>query len=272
MTVLVLGATGKTGRRVVAELERRGASVRAASRSSPAFFEWRRPDSWQCVLEGARAAYVVDSQLPDSAKSLAAFVVAAGDAGISRLVLLSSRDAAVSGGVDWLASERAVQESPLEWTILRPTWFMQNFSEWEVLRNAVAAGVVPSVAGAGLEPFVDAADIAEVAAAALTEEGHAGETYEPSGPELLTFDDAVCAIGSATRTSVTVLRLRPGDYARRLRGEGVDDGTIEALLTLGRWIREGRNAHLSDGVQRALGREPRGFSAYAREAAQARRW
>ncbi len=270
--ILVLGATGKTGRRVVAHLEQRGAPVRAASRRSATHFDWRDRDTWAPALDGVRAVYLVDSQAPDAAETLGAFSARAVEAGVARLVLLSSRDAGVSGGLTWLDGERAVREAGAEWTILRPTWFMQNFSEEPYLRDPVKAGTLTLSTGSGLEPFIDAEDIAEVAATVLTEPGHGGQIYELSGPRSLTFADALAEIATATGRDLRHVQVSGQEYAALAAEQGSSPGLIEALVLLFGWIEEGRNAHLSDGVRRVLGRDPRDFTDYAKTAAATGVW
>ncbi len=272
MSVLVLGATGKTGRRVATRLRQRGVAVRAASRTGPTRFDWSDQQTWAPALDGVQAAYLVDSQGADAAETLGAFSALAAASGVERLVLLSSRDAAVSGGQAWLGSERAVQDAGADWTILRPTWFMQNFSEWSVLREAVVQGTVTLPAGDGLEPFIDADDIAEVAATVLTESGHAGQKYALSGPRLLTFGAAVEAIAAATGRDIHYVPISSAEYAAHATEHAMSPELTEVLNLLCGWISAGRNAHLSDGVQRVLGREPGDFTAYARAAATTGVW
>src|SRR5690606_950879 len=146
-------------------------------------FDWYDYDTWEPALAGATAVYLVDSQGPEAAGLMAAFSRAAVERGVRRLVLLSSRDWRVIGD----AVERAVTESGGAWTILRPTWFAQNFSEDPMLSEPVDAGLVELSTGDGLEPFVHADDIADVAAEVLLHDGHAGRTYELSGPRLMSF-------------------------------------------------------------------------------------
>ena len=259
--ILVIGGTGKTGRRIVERLGRRS---RAASRSGPTPFDWADERTWGPALDGVAAAYVVDSQRPEAAAQLARFA----ERGVRRLVFLSARDWGVSGGDEHLACERAIQASGGEWTILRPTWFMQNFSE-SYLHAPVMDGRLVLPAGDGREPFVDAEDIAAVAAAALTEDGHAGRTYELSGPEALTFAEAAAAIAAAGGRGLAYVDVSDEEYAAYLAERGASAEDISLLTTLFGWIRAGRNEHVSDGVQRVLGRAPGDFTSFARAAAGA---
>ena len=127
-------------------------------------------------------------------------------------------------------------------------------------------------AGDTPEPFVDADDIADVAVAALTEDGHVGEVYELTGPRLLTFADAVGEIAEATGREIRYVPASIEDFAASLDEQGVPGEWIELLVYLFQEVLDGRNAHLADGVQRALGREPKDFADYARDAAATDVW
>jgi len=258
--ILVLGGTGKTGRRVAARLRTRGAEVRAASRRGETRFDWYDYDTWEPALAGATAVYLVDSQGPEAAGLMAAFSRAAVERGARRLVLLSSRDWPVIGD----AVERAVTESGGAWTILRPTWFAQNFSEDPMLSEPVDAGLVELSTGDGLEPFVHADDIADVAAEVLLHDGHAGRTYELSGPRLMSFGDAVGEIAAATGREIRYVPVSPEEHAARLTARGYHADHVALVNRLFAEISAGTNAHLSDGVRQVLRREPRDFSEYVK--------
>jgi uncharacterized protein YbjT (DUF2867 family) len=249
-TVLVLGATGKTGRRVTALL---GPAARPASRSSATRFDWSERETWEPALAGITAVYVVP---PDNPAQLAEFVPLAVKSGVTRLVLLSMR-----GAPDDDPFEAAVKESGVEWTILRPTWFMQNFDE-DLFAAPVQHGELAVPAGQGVHPFIDVLDIAEVAVAALTRPGHAGQTYDLSGPEALSFAEMLARIVEVTGNPVLYTDVAPEDFAASLRGLGYSDEIADLVTMLLVRIRTGAEAHLSDGVQRVLGREPRTFTDY----------
>lgn len=271
-SILVLGATGKTGRHVASQLQHRGVRVRAASRSGSTRFNWDDDGTWAPALDGVQAAYLVDSQAPDAARTLGAFGALAVASGVERMVLLSNRDWAVSGDEELHAGERALQRFGCEWTILRPTWFAQNFSESSYLRDPVLDGEVMLPAGDGLEPFIDAEDIAAVAVAALTEDGHAGQIYELSGPRLLSFGAAVKEIAEATGRDIRYVAATRDAYLAHAVDRGMSPEFADVVTMLCGWISEGRNAHLSDGVQRVLGREPRDFTDYVKATAASGVW
>ncbi|WP_066949255.1 NAD(P)H-binding protein [Microtetraspora fusca] len=267
--ILVLGGTGKTGRRVVTRLQERDLPVRIGSRSGDPAFDWEDPATWAPALRDVGAVYVSyypDLAVPGAPEAVGAFARLAVASGARRLVLLSGR-----GEEEAQAAERALIDSEADWTILRAAWFDQNFSE-NYLLEPVLAGHVVLPAGDVAEPFVDADDIADVAVAALTEDGHSGQIYELTGPRLLTFADAVAAIAAASDREIGFTRVSPEDYASALAAEGVPGDVIDLLIYLFTTVLDGRNASLGDGVRRALGRSPRDFADYAREAAATGVW
>lgn len=271
--VLVLGGTGKTGSRVAQRLAAQGHAVRLGSRRGAPPFDWQRPEGWTAALHGAAAAYIAyqpDLAAPGAKAAVRDFVGQALANGVRRLVLLTGR-----GEPQAQAAERAFQElagrAGADWTVLRASWFAQNFSE-SLLLPAVLGGEVALPAGDTGEPFVDAGDIADIAVAALTGDGHAGRVYDVTGPRLLSFAEAVAEIARARGRPLRYTRLDPAGYADLLRWHQVPEAEVELLLTLFGTLLDGRNAHLGDGVQQALGRPPRDFADYAQETASAGIW
>jgi uncharacterized protein YbjT (DUF2867 family) len=279
-TVLVLGASGKTGRRIVPRLEQRGARVKAAHRSGPTPFDWADQSTWKAALAGVDAVYMVDPAYVDlgdapgghSTELIARFGELARNAGAARVVLLSARDLSRLGDPELIASEGAIQTTGLDWTILRPTWFMQNFAEMELFSEQIEHGDLRLNTGQGREPFIDVADLADVAVATLLEGRHASQIYEISGPQPLTFGEAVEAIAAATGREISFTPVAPSAAVGALAANGLSGEFAEFLAMLFDRIDEEANADLSDGVQRVLGREPRDFATYAREAAAAGAW
>jgi uncharacterized protein YbjT (DUF2867 family) len=265
-TVLVHG--GKTGRRVVKRLEARGVSVRVGSRSGEPPFDWDDRSTWAPVLEGVGSAFISHrlDALPGAAEAVGAFAELAVAKGVRRQVLQGGRGEPESERV-----EAAARDSGAELTILRSTWFAQNFSEGGFL-DFVLAGEVALPAGDTPEPFVDAEDIADVAVAALTEEGHEGELYELTGPRLLTFEEAVGEIARAANREIRYVPVSMAEFESLLAEQEVPAESAWLLTFLFGEVLDGRNAHLTDGVQRALGREPKDFRDYARDAAATGVW
>ena len=267
---LVAGGTGKTGRRVAAGLQRRGVPTRIASRSGHPAFAWEDRATWAPVLDGVRAAYLAffpDLAVPGAAETVGAFAATAREAGVERLVLLSGR-----GEDEAQHAEAAVRAAGLPTTVIRASWFMQNFGE-SFLLDAVRDGTVAlPVAATVPEPFVDADDIAAIAVAALTEDGHAGALYEVTGPRLLTFAETVAEIGAATGRELTYMSVPLEAYASEAAAQGVPPEMIDLLTYLFTEVLDGRNASVTDGVQRALGRPPRDFAGYVADTAATGAW
>lgn len=199
--------------------------------------------------------------------------------GVRRLVLASGRGiddpdyAKDSGGVreGVLDSEAAVRESGLEWTISRPGWFAQNFSEG-FFADGIRAGELRLPAGDGAAGFVDAEDIAAVVVAALTDDRHAGRIYELSGPRAVTLAEAVATISEATGRDIRYVPLSVEEYVVELVRQGVPPADARAFADVVEPLGKGTDAYVSDGVQRALGRPPRTFAEFARSTAAAGGW
>ncbi|MGH2919277.1 MAG: NAD(P)H-binding protein [Solirubrobacteraceae bacterium] len=266
---LVLGGTGKTGRRVLERLQARGLPTRAGSRSGEPAFDWEDRSTWTPALEGVTQAYVSyfpDLAVPGAADAVGAFARLAVDSGVGRLVLLSGR-----GEEEAQRAERLVQEAGADWTIVRCSWFCQNFSESFFLESALAGEVALPV-GDVPEPFVDVEDIADVAVAALTQDGHGGQVYELTGPRLLTFAEAVAEIGAASDRTIGFVPVPLDAFAGAMLEQDVPADVVSLMRYLFTEVLDGRNAYLADGVQRALHREPRDFADFARRAAATGVW
>lgn len=266
---LVLGGTGKTGSRVAAGLRERHLPVRIGSRSGSPAFDWDLPDTWGPALDGVGAvylAYAPDAGLPGAADTIGAFAQQAARSGVRRIVVLTGR-----GEPGALRSEEAVQQSGVDWSVVRSSFFAQNFSE-DVFVSSISAGVLAFPGGQVAEPFIDVQDIADVAVAALTEAGHSGCVYEVTGPQLITFADAVGEIGRATGREIRYLPISAAELAAGLISDGAPPEFAEPFAELLAEVLDGRNARLADGVQRALGRPPRTFADYVARTAASGVW
>ncbi len=266
---LILGATGKTGSRIVERLTGRGIKVRLGSRAAKPSFDWGDQGSWDRVLNGVTTmylSYAPDLAIPGATTAVRALVNRAVKRGVQRVVLLSGR-----GEEEAQLCENIVQQSGLEWTIVRASWFNQNFSEGEFL-GMVLDGTIALPAGDVAEPFVDADDIADVAVAALSEDGHVGKLYEVTGPRLLTFGEASQEIGFACGRDIHYIQTPTEAFAASIAEVGMPDEIAWLLDYLFSTVLDGRNACLGDGVQRALGREPTDFADYARRVAATGLW
>jgi uncharacterized protein YbjT (DUF2867 family) len=268
-TTLILGGRGKTGRRVAARLAARGRPLRIGSRSGDPPFDWEDRATWAPLLRDVGAAYVSyypDLAFPGAAATVRAFTQLAVEHGVRRLVLLSGR-----GEPAAQAAEQEARATTAALTIVRASFMNQNFSE-SIWLEPVRSGELAVPAGDVAEPFVDAEDIADVAVAALTDDRHAGQLYEVTGPRLLTFAEATAEIAAATGREVRYVPVSSEQFAAAMTGSGVPADLVGGLTELFAEVLDGHNAYLTDGVRRALGREPRDFRDFARDAAAAGIW
>ncbi len=251
-TVLVTGSTGKVGRRLIPLLARRGMTVRAASRSplpqragiEPARFDWTDESTYETARKGVDAMFLVAGPIPQlqHAAYIRALLDGAAATGVERVVLLSTY------GVDQAPPENplrrielAVESSGVPCTILRPAAFMQNFSEGLRWRESLAEGIrerdeIADPGGDGVISYVSAEDIAAVAAAALTGDGHDGKAYTPVGPEPLTLTQVAEHISWVTGRRIRYVETDPG------RGRATGDRRAQqpALRLRARLRRAGR--------------------------------
>jgi uncharacterized protein YbjT (DUF2867 family) len=267
-TILVIGSTGKTGSRVAAKLADLGHSVRHGSRRSSTPFDWEKPATWPAALAGVQAIYITyfpDMAFPGAEENIEALTKLAADAGVRRLVLLSGRS-------EYHAQrcEEIVRNSGLEYTLVRAAWFAQNFSEG-YLREPALAGVVALPAGNIREPIIDVDDIADVAVAALTKQGHNEQLYEVTGPRLMSFDEIASALSVAMGSSVHYQSITLEAFHAEMKTIG-GELIADVLKGVCRETLDGRNEWVGDGIQRALGREPRDFVEFCQAAAAAGAW
>ena len=267
--VLVLGGTGKVGRRIAARLTDRGVPVRIGARTAAPAFDWNDPATWRKVLHGVQnvfISYAPDIAVPGAPQAVAEFTQQAATQGVARVVLLSGR-----GEPEAEAAERLVQDGPLPWTILRCSWFAQNFSEAFLLDPVLGGEVALPVDGV-TEPFVDCDDIAEVATEALLDDRHAGQLYELTGPRLLTFGDAIREIARAAKRPIRFTAIPLEEFTDGLAAAGLSRDEVSLVSYLFATVLDGRNSSLTNGVEQALGRPPRDFADYARETAKTGIW
>ncbi|PYE11978.1 uncharacterized protein YbjT (DUF2867 family) [Williamsia limnetica] len=271
-TILVIGATGKTGRRVTARLRLLGEQVRPVSRSSAIPFDWSDPRTWDAALDGASSAYLVP---PVEIGPIDHFIDRAQSVGVRRVALLSGRAADSWGdsafGLDMRAAERAVHASSLDWTIVRSSNFSQNFSE-EVLLEPLLRGELAAPPGEVPEPFVDIEDVAAVAAQVLTTPGHEGQTYELTGPRGITFGEAVGLIAAASGRTITYRQITPGQYAQSLTEQGLTREEADTIAEMYVLMERGLISETTDDVHRLLGRPAATFEDYVIRTAADGRW
>ncbi|ANT48804.1 NAD(P)H-binding protein [Mesorhizobium amorphae] len=266
---LILGGTGKIGRRIVERLTARGLPVRIGSRSGAPSFDWEDDATWAPAMQGVGAVYISyypDLSVPGAAEAVGSLANLAVQNGIKRLVLLSGR-----GETEAQRAEEMLKDSGADWTILRCAWFAQNFSESFLLDPLLEGEVQLPVGNVG-EPFVDADDIADAAVTALTQQGHVGQLYELTGPRLLSFADAIAEIGRAAGRDIRFKQISHAEFAAAIAAHELPAEFAWLLNELFTEVLDGRNEALTDGVQRVLGRAPKDFSAYTTETAASGIW
>jgi uncharacterized protein YbjT (DUF2867 family) len=268
LTVVVTGASGRTGSRVAQAARAAGLTVRAASRGRG--FDWEDPTTWAQTLRDADAAYLMypsDVGSPAAAEGIGALAREAVGLGVRRLVLLSGR-----GEDQAVPTEAALKASGADWTIVRATWFAQNFSEGPLVEG-LRHGELVFPAGEVREPFVDVRDIADVVVAVLLSgDRYVGRTLELTGPRLLSWREAVAEIAEATGRELTYTPVAPRAYGDQLAAFGVPPEDVKLLVEVFDAFLDGRNAHLTSDVHEVLGRAPRDFGDFVREAAAAGAW
>jgi len=262
-TTVILGGAGKTGRRVADRLARKGVPSRLASRSTAIPFDWNDESTWEAAVAGASAVYVTyypDLAVPLAAGNVRRLAGLAADSGVGKLVLLAGR-----GEPQVHPAEEAIRESGVAFTILECAFFNQNFDEGWV---QPVDDVIAFPGGSTLEPFIDCDDIADVAVEALTDPRHDGKTYELTGPRTLSFGEAVETLARASGRPLRYGAVSLEEYGEAL-SNALQPDEVKFFLELFGWLMDGHNAFTTDGVRRVLGREPKDFRDYAREAAGA---
>ncbi|HEY9366548.1 MAG TPA: NmrA family NAD(P)-binding protein [Agromyces sp.] len=263
----VIGSTGKTGRRVADLLEAEGSTVRRLARSTSPAFDWESPEHWADALQSVDrvyAAYVPDLAAPGSEAAIARLAEVADDAGVERIVLLSGR-----GEDGARRCEDILLASNVPATIVRASWFAQNFTEG-MLSDAAVTGVLALPAADVREPFIDVDDVAAVAVAALTGAGsdHENRVHEVTGPESLTFAEVAAIMSETTGREITYVPMGFDEFHAAVAAEAGE--AVATLLTeLCRETFDGRNVLPTDGVAAALGRPPRDLRSVLQAAAAA---
>ncbi|WP_438290590.1 NmrA family NAD(P)-binding protein [Streptomyces sp. HUAS TT7] len=270
---LAIGATGTTGRRVAAGLIAEGHRVKAAGRRATPVegaeavrFDWHEPTTWDGAVEGADRVYLVPPiGSSDPAAVMLPFLRRARTAGVHRAVLLSS-SAIPAGGPAVGQVHEALPGLFEQWAVLRPSWFMQNFTgSTPHARSIREDGAILTASGDGRVGFVDAVDIAAVAVRALTDEQAPNTDLILTGPQTLTYSDVAATIAEVTGRPVVHRQLTFEQLRDRWAAEiPLEFATM--LAGMDRAIAEGAEDRISDTVQRLTGRPPGTFRAFAERA------
>lgn len=267
--IAVFGATGKTGARVITQLQQLGYSPLARSRKSEITFDWQDRTTWSAALEGVDSAYVTyypDLAVPQAKDDMEVFVAMAKAQGIKHLVLLSGR-----GEDGAKQAEDVVRNSGMEWNIVRASWFMQNFSE-SFMADGLRDGHLVLPQHSAIEPFIDVEDIAEVAVAALTRPDLRNQLLEITGPALLSFTDCVETISQAAERQIGFQTVPTHAYISAAKAEGLTEDMAWLIQELFDNVLDGRNQWTTDTVEKVLGRPAKSFQQYVEDTAPSGVW
>jgi len=261
--ILVIGGTGKTGRKVVQRLNALQQNVRVGSRNANPSFDWEKPDTWSAAMEGMEKMYVTfqpDLAVPGALEAIEALTKQAKHSGIKKIVLLSGK-----GEREAELCEQVVINSAIDHTIIRASWFNQNFSESFFLDPIIAGHVALPQAEAKV-PYVDTDDIADVAVEVLMNDKHNGQIYELTGPELLTFPEVISEIAHATGRTIEFTPISLIAYTKMLEDFGVPSDYIWLINYLFTEVLAAKeNEVITKDIEKVLGRQPKSFSEYVKE-------
>ena len=268
--ILVIGGKGKTGSRVVKLLnEKPNITIRLGSRSSEIPFDWEKPETWSLALKDIDSVYITfqpDLAIPSAPETIQKFALLATKLGVEKMVLLSGR-----GEKEAQICEEIVKATAQKWTVVRASWFNQNFSE-SIFLEPLLAGFVALPQANVLEPFIDANDIAEVVTEALLNDKHNGQTYELTGPRLLSFEQAVNEIAKVIKKEIVFESLTIEKYINMLREYQVPEDEIWLINYLFSEVMDGRNSSTTNDIEKVLGRKATDFSEYVKETAKTGVW
>ncbi len=268
--ILVIGGTGKTGRRVVEQLKNKGIEPRIGSRNVTPGFDWNDKSTWVKSLEGIERMYVTyypDLAIPGAKEAIQSLTTLAKELGVKKVVLLSGK-----GEVEAEACEQIVANSGLEYTIVRASWFNQNWSESFFL-DPILSGNVALPMSDVLIPYVDADDIAEVATEVLLNDNFNGEIIEVTGPELITFKNIVTTIGKVSKRELNFFPITLEQYVDGMRQMQLPEDVIWLIEYLFSHVLTNPNNQLiSHDIERVLGRKATSFTKYAEETVKTGVW
>ncbi len=256
---LIIGATGKTGSRVMQGLQALGFNPKGANRNGEVHFDWDEPTTWSAALNGIDAVYLTyypDLAVPKAPEDISRFCALAKMKGIKHITVLSGRSEPAAQ-----VCENIIIQSGIDWTVVRASWFDQNFSEG-LFRQFIMDGNIALPVTDVTEPFIDIDDIAEVVIASLIDDKLSGQLYEVTGPELISFADIAAKFSNHLNRKVNFESISIPEFESRLTKAGVHQAAIETLTYLFGEVLDGRSESTTDGVERALGRPATSFDQY----------
>lgn len=281
--ILVTGATGRTGSETIKALASRGAQVRAMVRNPDraaaihgqgieiVVGDLEKPENVDAALQDMETAFLISIEGPRMAELHGNFAKAAKRAGVGRLVRMSilpaKPDSPISIGQWHGEADRLVMESGIPYTILRPAYFMQNTLRFA--STIASDGAIYGATGDGKVGMIDVQDIAAVAAAALTSDGHEGKSYVLTGPEALSMGEVAGKLSAVLGQAVKYVNIPPAEAKAGMMAAGMPDWLADAWVQLSLMISEGGAEKVTNNVKDVTGKEPRSFDQFARSHAQA---
>lgn len=277
--ILVTGSTGKVGQQLVAALKTKGAAFKALARSEASFKaltalgvetvkgDLGDPASMKAALQGVDKLFLLSSASHFDRLEIGA-IDAARAAGVKHVVKLSAYGASGDSPSPLLRAharaERALEDSGLAFTILRPTFFMQNWVAF--FSQGIKAGQPVYVnAGEGRLAWIDTRDIAGVATAALTEPGHEGLVYDLTGPEALSYGEVAARLGKLLGRDVAYVPVPDSAAFQAMKGMGMDSWYAYGMVTLHQGVRRGMAEPTTGTVELVTSGAPRSIDAFLKE-------
>jgi uncharacterized protein YbjT (DUF2867 family) len=268
--ILVIGGTGKTGRKVASKLTEAGHKVRIGSRSVSPAFDWNNSETWTEAMQGMDKVYITfqpDLAVPGALMAIENLTKQAIRCGVKKLVLLSGK-----GEKEAELCEQVVIHSGLDYTIVRASWFNQNFSESFFLEPILEGFVALPQADVKV-PYVDTDDIAEVAVAALISDEHNGKLYQLTGPRSLTFKDVINEISDVTGRDIAFTPIALPAYVSVMKQQGVPADFVWLIEYLfSEVLGNPSNSEITNDIEIVLGRKPKDFLDYVKETAATGIW
>ncbi|MCB0164604.1 MAG: SDR family oxidoreductase [Anaerolineae bacterium] len=279
--ILVLGATGNVGSSLVEFLVKKGKQVKAATRHpadypstdnvEPVSLDFERPETYAPALVGVDRVFALTKTADVQAdKTLTPLIDQAKAAGVTQIVLMTAL------GVDQAPEDVPIRRlelhlinSGIDYTILRPNWFMQNFNPGFLLPMIQQGGTFYLAADDAKTSFIDTRDIAAVAAVVLTEEGHAGKEYALTGGEAFTYSEAAAILSEAANREINYVAIDDGAFREALASAGWRPEQVGFFADLFYIVRQGWVASVSPAVAEILEREPISLQQYAFNYAEA---
>ncbi len=287
-TILVTGATGTVGSEVVKQLSAQGASVRACCHTlskadkirGPGVeiveVDYDKPETVEAAFPGVERLFLLTPVVENPMGITVQLVAEAKKVGVQRIVRLSSPGVGLGADAEaripsirWFRqADEMVEESGIPYTFVRPSGFMQNFSNFYgqtiKAQNAIYTG-----AGEGKVGFVDARDIAAVAVEALTGDGHEGKIYPTTGPEALSHDQVAEILSEVLGRKISHVNMSEEDTRKGLEEAAAPDWMINGSIEADKFTREGLSSAVSPTVEEVTGKKPRSFEQFARDYAEA---